>query len=392
VRRTSSRAALIALLFAGLTFRPQIVGVGPLFPLIQDDLDVSHAVIGLLGTIPVLCMGLLAPPAALVARRLGTRAGIGLAIVVVGMFGLGRSVIPGIALVVLLTWGIGVGMGVGGAMVPVAVKERFPQRSGFATGVYGTGIQAGSALSSAAAVPLAHGLDGWRSSLVVFSAVTCLLGAGWFVLLRGEPAHAPPDERPPMLPWGRPIAWLLVLIFGLMSATYYGLTNWLADSYVERGWSDSRAGWMFAVFNLASIPGALLIPWLSDHIGSRRPWLVLTATLYLIGAFGFVQVPALVWLWAVVGGVASGAMFALVLTLPLDLERDPRRVGALVGMMLGLGYVIGAASPLLLGVVRDATGSFTGSLWAIVACSALLLGTVACTPRTGRSGRAATTS
>ena len=34
-------------------------------------------------------------------------------------------------------------------------------------------------------------------------------------------------------------------------------------------------------------------------------------------------------------------MFALVMTLPLDLEERPERVGALVGMMLGLGYTIG---------------------------------------------------
>ena len=347
--------------------------------------------IGLLGTIPVLCMGLFAPPTALVVRRIGTRVGIGLSIAIVGVFGLGRSVVPGIVLVVLLTWGIGVGMGIGGAMVPVAVKERFAGRSGFATGIYGTGIQAGAALSAAAAVPLAHGLDGWRSSFAVFSVATCVVGVGWFVLMRGEPVHAPSAERPPMLPWRRSVAWLLVVIFGLMACTYYGLTSWLADSYVERGWSDSRAGWMFAVLNITSIPGALLIPWLSDHIGSRRSWLVMTAAVYLLACFGFVEVVEATWLWAVVGGVASGAMFALVLTLPLDLEHDPRTVGAMVGMMLGLGYVIGATSPLVLGAVRDATGSFTGSLWLTVAFSGLLLVAVACVPHIRRSSRVVTT-
>jgi CP family cyanate transporter-like MFS transporter len=348
-------------------------------------------VIGLLGTIPVLCMGLLAPPAALVVRRLGTRGGIGLAIVLVGVFGVLRSIAPGIVLVVLLTLGVGVGMGLGGAIVPVAVKERWSARSGFATGIYGTGIQAGSALSAAAAVPLAHGLDGWRSSLAVFSVVTCVLAAAWFLLMRREPAHARPVERPPMLPVRRPVAWLLVLIFGLMACTYYGLSNWLADSFVERGWSDSRAGWMFAVLNLTSIPGALLVPWLSDHIGSRRPWLVGTAAVYAVSSLGFVQLPGAVWLWAVLGGVASGAMFALVLTLPLDLERNPRTVGAMVGMMLGLGYVIGACSPLLLGVVRDETGSFTGSLWLVVAFSSLLTVAVGCLPHTRRSMSTVTT-
>ena len=378
--RAGSRGALIALFLAGLTFRPQIVGAGPLFPSIQHDLDVSHAVVGLLGTIPVLCMGLFAPPAALVVRRLGTRAGIGLAIALIGVFGVLRSVVPGAALVVTMTLGIGVGMGLGGAIAPVAVKERFERRSGFATGFYTCGVQVGCALSSSAAVPLAHGLGGWRWSLGIFSAVSCGLAVSWWALMRGEVAHARPVERPPMLPWRRPSAWLLVGIFALMASTYYGLTNWLSDSFVERGWTEGRAGWLFAVLNIASIPGAFLLPWLSDHFGGRRPWLILTGVAYVIGAFGFVELPGAAWVWAVFAGIASGAMFALVMTLPLDIEHDARRVGALVGMMLGVGYVIGAASPLVLGAVRDATGSFTSSLWLIVGFSAALLVAVAAAP------------
>ena len=65
--------ALAALFLASLALRPQIVGAAPLFPAIQDDLDVSHAVIGLLATIPVLCMGLFAPPAARLTGRASWR-------------------------------------------------------------------------------------------------------------------------------------------------------------------------------------------------------------------------------------------------------------------------------------------------------------------------------
>ena len=69
------RLGLLAGLFlAGLALRPQIVGVGPLIPAIQDDLDVSHAVAGLLGTIPVLCMGVFALPAPRLTRRYGSPA------------------------------------------------------------------------------------------------------------------------------------------------------------------------------------------------------------------------------------------------------------------------------------------------------------------------------
>ena len=52
---------------AAVALRPQLVGIGPLLPLIQNDLDITHAVAGLLGTIPILCMGLFAPPAPFVS-------------------------------------------------------------------------------------------------------------------------------------------------------------------------------------------------------------------------------------------------------------------------------------------------------------------------------------
>jgi len=323
-------------------------------------------------------MGIFAPPAALVVRRFGTRLAIAAAVALIGVFGLLRAAAPGIALVILLTWPVGIGMGLGGAIAPVAVKERFPDRSGFATGVYATGIQVGSAVSATTAVPLAHALGGWRWSLAVFSAVSCAFVVPWLVTLRAEPVHARPVERPPLPPWRRPNSWLLVAIFSMMASTYYGLNNWLPDSFVERGWSDSRAGWLLAVLNIAAIPASLTIPWLSDHVGGRRPWLVGMATLFVAGVLGYVAAPGGAWLWSVCCGVASGAMFALVMTLPLDFEHHPARVGALVGMMLGLGYTIGAISPFVLGAIRDATGSFTSSLWVLVGfCSALWLAVAA---------------
>jgi CP family cyanate transporter-like MFS transporter len=67
-------------------------------------------------------------------------------------------------------------------------------------------------------------------------------------------------------------------------------------------------------------------------------------------------------------------MFPLVLTLPLDLAAGPREVAALVGLMLGAGYVFAATSPFVLGLVRDVSGSFTGALWALVASGACWLG------------------
>ncbi len=373
--RPGGRLGLLAGLFlAGLALRPQIVGIGPLIPAIKHDLGVSHAVAGLLGTIPVLCMGLFALPAALVNRRYGTRLAIAVCLTLIGTFGVARAVAPGAAAVITLTFGVGIGLGFAQALMPVAVKERFASRPAFATGIYATGINIGSAVSSALAVPIADAAGGWRWSLGVFSVFTIALVAFWVWVTGDEPPHRRAEVAHVRLPWQNGLAWMLVAIFGSMASLFYGLNSWLPDAYVERGWSDGRAGALLAVLNIAALFTTLAVPWLADRRGSRRTYLVVLSGVLAASCSGFVLLPGGAFLWAAIAGLSIGAMFPLVLTLPVDVGRRPAEVGALAGLMLGVGYTIGAISPLALGAARDATGSYTTTLWLIVASGVILFG------------------
>jgi CP family cyanate transporter-like MFS transporter len=374
VSRGPARLGLLAALFAAaLALRPQLVGIGPLLPEIQDDLDVSHAVAGLLATIPVLCMGLFAPPAPYLRRWLGSRWAMALSLLAIAAFGVGRAVVPGMAGLLLLTFGVGIGMGLAGALLPVAVKERFADRPAFATGAYATGIGLGAAVAAAVAVPIADAAYGWRASLLVFSLFTGLLVLAWTVLTRGAPAHERSEERPPRLPWRSPVAWVLVAAFFLMATSYYGLNAWLPDAYVERGWSEGSAGALVALFNAVTVPTSLIVPWFADRVGSRRAYLASATAVLVVAVLGAVLYPAAGWFWAVLMGIAFGTQFPLVMTLPLDVARRPAEVGAVTGLMLGAGYSLAALSPFVLGAIRDATGSFTASLWLVVAVASALL-------------------
>lgn len=368
------RGSLLAALFlAALTLRPQLVGIGPLLPSIQSDLGVSHAVAGLLGTIPVLCMGLFAPPAPYLVARAGSRVAVAAAVLAVGAFGVARALVPSAAGVVLFTVPVGIGMGLAGAMLPVAVKERFADRPGFATGVYTAGMTVGSAVGAAAAVPLAHLGNGWRTPLLVFGGVSVLLGVTWVVLTRAEPRHVRVDTRPLRLPLSSPLAWRLVAAFFFMSSVFYGLNSWLPDAYVERGWSQGSAGALLAILNTVTIPVGFAVAWLADHYGQRRTWLAAAAFLQFAALVGVVTAPSAGWLWAVALGVAIGPLFPLTMTLPLDAAERPAEVASLAGMMLGVGYTLSASSPLLLGAIRDLTGGFSAVLWTLVGAAGLLV-------------------
>jgi CP family cyanate transporter-like MFS transporter len=364
---------LVALFLGALTLRPQLVGVGPLLPSIQTDLGISHAIAGLLGTIPVLCMGLFAPPAPFLSGRIGSRRAIGAALALVGVFGVARAIVPGAAGVVLLTFPLGMGMGLAGAMLPVAVKERFSDRPGFATGAYAAGITIGAAIGAAVAVPLAHAANGWRTPLLVFGAVSVVLAAVWLWLTRSEPAHVRTEIRPLRLPLRNPLGWRLVAAFFLMSFVFYGLNSWLPDAYVERGWSQSAAGGLLAVLNALTIPVGFVVAWTADHVGTRRMWLAGAAALQFATLLGVVLLPGAGWLWAVLLGIAIGPLFPLTMTLPLDAADGPAEVAALAGMMLGLGYTLSSSGPLLLGAIRDLSGGFDAVLWVLAGAAALLV-------------------
>jgi CP family cyanate transporter-like MFS transporter len=363
---------------ASLALRPQLVGIGPLLSTIQRDLRVSHSVAGLLATVVVLCMGLFAPAAFVVARRIGHRWAIAGALALIAIFGVARAEVGPAAAVILLTLPVGIGIAVAGSLMPLVVRESWPSRPVLATAVYATGISMGAAVAAAVAVPLAHALGSWRDPLKVFSLCTAALMVAWVALTLGQGARlsseAPAAADPvPRVPVRNRTAWLLVAIFGLVSITYYGINAWLPASFTERGWSHASAGVLLTLVNGVTVPVSLYLAYRGDRFGSRRFWLACGASLQLGGLLGVILLPAAGWAWAAMIGAAIGLLFPSMMTMPLDVADRPADVGAMAALMLGGGYTISAAGPFLLGLLRDAAGSFTLAMWAIFAVTGLIL-------------------
>jgi CP family cyanate transporter-like MFS transporter len=146
---------------------------------------------------------------------------------------------------------------------------------------------------------------------------------------------------------------------GVQSLWYAGLVGWLAALFVDAGWSERTAALATASLGLFVIPGSLLFSRLSQG-RDRRPWLAVTIAVMAVGLFGIGLAPdaaPVVWLVAVGGG--GGAALALQLAMPIDLRASADGVARLTAWMLGLGYLLSAISPTVVGILRDATGGFT---------------------------------
>jgi CP family cyanate transporter-like MFS transporter len=272
---------------------------------------------------------------------------------------------------IALTIPVGIGMGLVGALVPVAAKERSSTRPALATGAYTTGIQIGATAATLAAVPLAIGAS-WELPLAVFSAAA-LAGALWWLVLG-------PEAAPPVTPDAshslraaarRGEVWNIVAMFALMSVIYYGFVAWLPGAYVEHGWSEGSAAAVMAALTAAQMPGGMIVAALADE--HRRAFVLGFALVALAGTAGLAGVPGGAWLWSALVGLSIGALFPLVLTLPLDLEDHPAGVTAVIGVVLGVGYSVAALAPTVLGALRDVSGTFAGALWSLVGVAVLLL-------------------
>ncbi len=362
---------LFGLFLAALTFRPQVVGPGPLILDIQRSLDVSYAAAGLIITIPALCLGLFAPVAPILAARVGAIRAVTFAIALIAVAGAARALVPGFPGVLAMSLLIGIGMGIGNALMVVAVKERFADRPLLLTGVYSTGIQLGSAIAAVLAVPIAMAYGGWRASLLAYAILTAFLLVGWILLTRGATNERVAVQLP-RFPLGSGVVWLLALLFGMLGFLYYGMNAWVPAAYIEGGASEGWAGTMSALYNVAMVPGAIAVGLLGER-RSRRSMLLAAGLAMAAATVLLVLAPDGSGWWMALAGLANGAMFTLSMSLPLDVADRPVDVGAAAAMMLVIGYLITAVAPPALGALRDATGSFDLVLLSFPVASAAYL-------------------
>ena len=174
---------LAGIVLSALTLRPQIIAIGPLVDAIQTDLGVSHTVTGLLGTIPLLCMGIFAPAAGPLAARVGATRAMTLVLVAIAAGGL--ALVRGLGMIVDADrhrHAIGNVLRRAGERLHCATTQML------ATGLYACGIQVGAGAAGALAVPLSDALGSWRDSLMAISLACAAVAVAWLPVARG--AHA----------------------------------------------------------------------------------------------------------------------------------------------------------------------------------------------------------
>ncbi len=331
--------------------------ISALAPLFKAGLGLSAMQVSLVVALPVLLGSIGRLPMGALTDRFGGR----LVFSVLLIFG----AVPALALAAnhaypsLLLWGFWLGMlGTSFAVGAAFVSNWFPsERQGTALGIYGVG-NIGQSVAVFSGPFLARRL-GIPATFALFGLASVVWGLVFVIWARNARRAGPPKRLRDNLHVLRtePLSWVLSLFYFLTFGGFVALAIYLPTLLRDIfSLTPEDAGARTAGFVLLATACRPVGGWMSDRIGGQRVLLyvftgiVLTAWLMALPSIYPFTVGALGC--AALLGLGNGGVFKLV---P---QYFPAYTGTVTGLVGAAGGIGGFFPPLVLGVLKDLTGTY----------------------------------
>ncbi|MFZ1924337.1 MAG: MFS transporter [Xanthobacteraceae bacterium] len=375
---TRQRAIALTLLWlSGASLRLTVLAVPPVVPLLHADLHLSETDIGWLSSLPPMLFALAAVPGALLIARFGVVPALVVGLLLNAAGSAARAAFSDPAFLYASTIVMAAGVSIMQPSLPPLVRSWFPQRIGFATAVYTTGLLIGEILAAALTIPLILPLthNSWRLTFVVWSIpviVTALLVAVYAPRLGGAKTAMPAAGRRWWPDWRQPLIWKLGLILGSVNATYFVTNAFLPDYMTADGRPDLISTALTAI-NVGQLPAAFLMLGIAGRLVTRPAAYVATGSLALICLIGMLTMHG-GWIvfWVAILGFTGATTLILALALPsvLSAPDDVHRTSA---GMFTISYSVAMLLSILGGWLWDSTHSPIVGFAPVAVCALLVI-------------------
>ncbi len=342
----------------------------PLMPTIAKELNISHAMGGLIWGAAALGIAISAPLGGAMVDKYGPRRVAALAMFVGSVACAARALCESSFSLLAAMVVFGMHIGFVAPALPKALAGHIPlARLGRATGFALVCYTFGTALTVLLARSvLAPAAGGWRPLMLIAAGAMALTGLAWWFGMRDRVALSHRAGLRDVLALRHNgqlmrVATMQLLMFG----GYLALLGALPRLLTEAGVPAVRIGPAVALWLTAAGCANLIGPWLSDRIG-RRP-LILGGAIVACTGLGLLAIvglsgdhASLVSALLAIAALGGGCFAPLLLALPLEIEGvGPSRAGAALGLLMLVGQIGGFLLPVLTGMFAE-HGGFAGAL------------------------------
>lgn len=269
----------------------------------------------------------------------------------------------------------------------VLLSRWFDAARGKAMGFAYLGIGAGGAIVPLLSAGLVAAY-GWRVALQALGVLIIMLALPLAYAVR----EAPADEsavRPRASSFDsaasvfRNPAFYLLAFASMCSIGAVGGTNQHLKLFLslDRGYSQADAARIISLVLALSIAGRLLMGWLADRIEKTRVmmiiYLLVAASIPLL--FFASALPAM-YTFAIVFGLGLGGEYLIIPLVAAELF-GVRVLGRLLGVVLTADGVAEATFPMLVGYLRDVSGSYRAGFLTLIVVALAGAAAVAALPR-----------
>ena len=369
---TAGLLFVISVIFIAMTLRTPLTAVGPVIPLLRDDLSISNVLAGFLTTIPLLAFAMVSPFVARVARKYSIEQSLLLALLMLA-FGIVLRATTAINGIIIGTFLIGVAISFGNVLMPSYLKLRMPLKVGLMMSIYSVSMNISASVAAGISYPLAETSVGWRGSLSFAILFVIIAFICWLPQLKFRaPLHTSTTKVQLKL-YQSPLAWAIACVMGLQSLLFYAASAWFPAILMAQGFSASEAGWLSSLMLIAQLPMTFFIPILANRASLHIPITIGFSTLYIIGFLGLTfEWTSLAAMWMICIGLAGGASFGLVMMLFTMRTETIFASAELSGFAQSTGYLLAALGPVTFGWLHDITDSWFATCIAFLLCAIVL--------------------
>jgi sugar phosphate permease len=256
----------------------------------------------------------------------------------------------------------------------VLLSRWFNAARGRAMGFAYLGIGLGGALVPLVAVRLVAAF-GWQGALKVLGIAIIVIALPLALFVKESPDAMTPAQRPvaeppaPIRDVLRRPAFYLLMIGSMCSIAAVGGANQHLKLYLslDHGYTQGAAAAVASMTLAASLVGRLGMGWLADRWPKKLVMLLIYSLVAAaIPILLYASTPGAVTLFAIVFGIGLGGEYMVIPLMAAELF-GTRVLGRAMGIVLAADGVAEALAPVLVGRLRDVSGSYDTGFYTLIA-------------------------